>query len=145
MSGGVVGLSFRQLSDGGFMANDFDIGEQRRTWDMDLRPTPPDEYAELDVVSIDRGGLRLLPVFSGEKFRELVAYPIIVERWAIKGCGRGKRRWLAEFTAVERKKISKYYGRFYRWYLVSGTPDRVSMRLSTLELLQRAVAWFARC
>lgn len=86
----------------------------------------------------------LRPVFSGEYFKSQVAYPVIVEAWdRLKGSGSKRRRYQAEFTEAERKLISSYYRKFYRWYLVTGTPDKVMLSLDTLNLLQRAVNFFA--
>lgn len=122
---------------------DFDIAEQRNTKSMDMRPESPAEYAELDSVETGRNGVKLMPVFDGETFQQAVAFPVIVEAWEKKNSGRRKREWLAAFTEAERKKIGKYHSRFYRWYLVTGVPKRVSVNLDTLQLLQKAVNWFA--
>lgn len=83
------------------------------------------------------------PVFSGDEFLRQIDYPVIVESWEKRRFGRGKRKWMAEFTEAERQTIAKYQTKFYRWYLVTGKPDRVMIRLKTLHLLQRAVAFFA--
>lgn len=124
---------------------DHDIGEIRNTKSMDMRPESPAEYVEMDNITTGPNGMQLLPVFSGEMFQKSVAYPVIVEGWDKKSAGRHKRRWEATFTQAERNKISRYYGLFYKWYLVSGTPKRVSLQLNTLTLLQRAVNFFAEC
>jgi hypothetical protein len=91
--------------------------------------------------------MTLLPVFTGEAFARLVQYPIIVEMWdkiAGKNAGgRRKRAYLAEFDEGQRRLISYWYTRFYRWHLTTGTPQRVVMRLATLQLIQRAVHFFA--
>lgn len=113
----------------------------RNTRSMCMTPESPDEFAMLDQVG--DGAFQLLAVMTGGKFGETVAYPVIVEAWGKKDCGRGRRAWLAAFTAGERDTIGRYYARFYRWHLVSGTPKHVSCRLKTIELLQRAVAFFA--
>ena len=114
----------------------------RNTWAMNMSPKPRELLGELDAFE-SRAGLDLLPVFSGEKFLEAVNYPIIVEMWDKKKAFRVKRAWEKEFTEAERNKIARYYGRFYRWHLISGTPKRVVLRLNTLQLLQRAVHFFA--
>lgn len=110
------------------------------TQSMNMRPTSPDAFSMLDHSSSD---FQMLPVMTGEKFIELVNYPIIVECWDRKKSGRVRRRWEEEFDQAERRKIGRYHGRFYRWYLVSGSPDRVACAVRTLRLLQRAVAFFA--
>jgi hypothetical protein len=125
--------------------NDNDIGNQRNTKAMYMQPGSPAEYVEMDTITTGPNGVHLLPVFSGEMFQQSVAYPVIVEAWEKKNGGRHKRRWEATFTQAERNKISRYYCRFYKWYLVSGTPKRISLRLNTLTLLQRAVNFFAEC
>ncbi len=84
-----------------------------------------------------------MPVFTGEQFKKIVVYPVIVEAWDKKKNGRRKRQWLKDFTDAERKKIGTYYGRFYRWYLVTGTPKHVMCQLNTIELLKKAVNFFA--
>jgi len=89
-------------------------------------------------------GMKLMPVFSGERFRELVQYPVMVETWEKKDFGRLKRRWVQEFTLTERQQLGKWYAKFYHWYFVSGTPKTVALTsINTLNLLQRAVAFFA--
>lgn len=89
----------------------------------------------------------MLPTFSGDFFQELVQYPIVVEMWdkvvGRNNTGRKNRAWLASFTEDERRTIHRYYNLFYRWYLRTGTPQYVIMRLKTLHLLQRAVHFFA--
>lgn len=122
---------------------DFDIADQRNTKSMDMRPESPDEYAELDKVDTGQNGMKLLPVFSGEAFQAAVAFPVIVEAWDKKNSGRRQREWLQAFTQAERNKLGKFHRRFYRWYLVTGVPKRVSVNMATLELLQKAVNWFA--
>jgi hypothetical protein len=122
---------------------DEDLGTLiRNTRSMSLAPESPEPYNALDEVDVSKG-LALQPVFTGRAFLDVVNYPVIVEMWEKVKYGRHRRRWLAEFTQAERNKIACYHGRFYRWHLVSGTPDRVACRLSTLQLLQRAVAFFA--
>lgn len=115
------------------------------TKQMSLDPEDPEDYVEMDKPLAGRGGVRLLPVFSGEMFKQQVNYPVIVEAWEKKAAGKHKRRWMETFTKAEQRKISSYYGRFFRWHLRSGTPTRVSMHLDTLKLLQRAVIFFAEC
>ena len=108
---------------------------------INLQPSSSEKYSELDSPEPEKG-LSLFPVFSGEMFRRVICYPLIVEMWHKKDSGRNKRRWLAEFSQTERDKISEYYGRFYKWYLVTGTPRRVALKLQTLQLLERAVSFF---
>lgn len=109
---------------------------------MSLRPEPADEYAGLDEIPTG-AGMTLLPVFSGAAFLRHVNYPVIVEMWEKRKAGRVRRRWEAEFTPAERNSIARQYAKFYRWHLVTGTPEKVSLQLRTLQLLQRAVAFFA--
>lgn len=120
-----------------------DIAEVRNTWSRPQDPGTAEKYAELDEPIAGRNGCSLLPVFSGTAFGSAVNYPLIVESWSKKQSGRQKRRWQAEFTPAERRTLQKYYGKFYDWYLRTGTPRRVSLRLGTLQLLLRAVAFFA--
>ena len=100
--------------------------------------TELDIHDDPDIVR-DGDPVRLVPSFSFDKFRSLVQYEIIVECWKHKESGRGKRRWMAEFTDKERATISRYYKIAYKWYLVDGPSKRVSMHMSTLQLLAKAV------
>jgi len=113
----------------------------QNTRQMSLDPAPADDFAQLDPNNC--AGVELLPVFSGVAFLAAVAYPVLVEMWEKKKSGRVKRAWLATFTEAEREKIGRYHARFHRWHLVTGTPHHVSCRLATLQLLQRAVNFFA--
>ena len=88
--------------------------------------------------------VRLTLSLSGDQFSKTVQYAVIVEAWDHKkeNC-RARRRWLSTFTQAERDTISSYYYRFYRWYLVTGVPERVEVKPSTITLLQRATNFFA--
>jgi hypothetical protein len=85
----------------------------------------------------------LRPVFSGDMFRKVCSYPVIVEMWDRRLNGSVRRRYHAEFTEKERATIARYQTKFRRWHLVVGTPRRVMMSMTTLNLLQRAVGFFA--
>jgi hypothetical protein len=87
--------------------------------------------------------VRLIPSFSFVQFRKLVQYEILVECWKHKESGRGRREWLKQFEEKERRTIERYHRIAYKWYLVDGPPKRVSMHINTLNLLRRAVAFFA--
>ncbi len=120
-----------------------DIDYPQNTRQMSMEPDSPDQFVMMDRETGGGKAHSLLPVFSGDAFRKVLNYPVIVESWEHKKAGRVKREWEKEFTQAERNKIARYYARFYRWYLVSGTPKRVTCRVATLRLLQRAVAFFA--
>jgi hypothetical protein len=91
-----------------------------------------DHVAADPFVWLDEGPERpfvLMPIFTGDRFRELVQYPIIVERWnhaagPVSG-GRVRREWLKQFTEPERKLLGHYQQRFVRWHLATGTPGKV--------------------
>jgi hypothetical protein len=88
--------------------------------------------------------LELCQVFYGDALRRVIDYPVIVESWDKKKSGRVKREWLKQFTESERNLVARYYAKFYRWYLVTGAPERVVFRkLETIHTLQRAAAFFA--
>lgn len=92
---------------------------------------------------IKNQSFQLMPVMTGDKFTEIVNYPVIVESWEKKKNGSKRRKWMSEFDDSERRVISSYYARFYRWYLLSGTPRKIACRMRTLVLLKKAVAFFA--
>ena len=86
----------------------------------------------------------LLPVMTGDCFRRQVPFGVIVESWDRVGrSGSKRRRYNAAFTEAERRVIARYYTKFYGWEMRTGTPRRVAMRLTTLELLRRACDFFA--
>lgn len=129
------------------MTRHYDDFMQQYTTDM-----TPQHAAEMDMdhAELPEGAINLLPVFSGDRFIQVINYPVIVEMWKhlfVNGNrkigGRIGRAFKEQFTEAERKTISKWHTKFYRWYLVTGTPKRVALRLSTVELLQRAVHFFA--
>ena len=96
-----------------------------------------DEYEE----SVKPNSITLMPVFGENYIKRLF---VIVETYEHKNYGRGKREYMKQFTKSERKTISKYYAKIYRWYLVTGIPHNgVRMSLNTYELLCRASDFFA--
>ena len=86
--------------------------------------------------------------YSRDDLQETLQYGCVVEMWD-NVVGRGasgnkRRKYHAEFTAKERKVISRWHTQYHRWYLVTGPPDQVFFRnVSTVHLLQRAAGFFA--
>lgn len=117
--------------------------EIQNTRSMRMDPQPVEAFNSLEDLGAGSEHVSVITTFSGEAFQKFVNYPIIVEMWEKRKAGRVRRAWEAAFTQAERNKISRYYGRFYRWHLVSGTPLKVACNLGTLDLLQRAVEFFA--
>ena len=107
---------------------------------MNITPT---RNSEFEIVSIPGEQKRriIITLFSDE-IRAL-QYPIIVESWYRKADGRGKRLWIQTFSTEERKAASALYKKFYRWHLQSGTPQQAGFAPSTIEFIQRLVAFFA--
>lgn len=119
------------------------LASLRNTRPLSLCPEERENFHDTDDTARSAKALRLRCVWSAAEFAKQVNYPILVVAWNKRTFGRGKRAWLATFTAAERRKIEKYYARFYKWYLISGVPERIVCSLRTLTLLQRAVAFFA--
>lgn len=109
---------------------------------MSMDPESPLDYASLS--DITGGDVKCLLVMRGSVFQQFVNYPIMVEVWPWTATGRVRREFAKAFTQAERNKIQKFYGRFYRWHLVSGVPHRVAVQPKTLRLLQRAVTFFVK-
>jgi len=91
--------------------------------------------------------MRLVLEYSREDLDNL-QYPIMVESWErVAGAGAGgkqRREYLLEFNSIERNTLQRYYRKFHRWYLVSGTPEKfVFRKLETIQLLKRAISFFA--
>lgn len=89
------------------------------------------------------GDLVLRTILSHDLFRKQVCYGVIVECWEHKKAGRVRRLWNEQFTQAEQKLVSKYHTTFRDWVLGKGPPARVAVELKTIELLQRAVNFFA--
>lgn len=72
--------------------------------------------------------MRMAVVMSREELNAL-GYPVVVEGWhhavGNGAAGRQRRAFHAEFSEAERVKARKIYNTFYRWYLKTGTPDRL--------------------
>lgn len=113
----------------------------QNTRSMDLRPQSPQDFVDMDPKATQ--DVAVMVTYSGEAFGRLVQYPVIVEAWDKVNCGSKRRKYNAAFTEAERRLLTLYHGRFFRWYCVSGSPTRVACRLKTLEMLQRAVNFFA--
>lgn len=81
--------------------------------------------------------------FSGDFINQILGYPVIVEAWDKRDQGRVGRAYREAFNEEERRAIGAMYPAMYSWYLRTGIPQRVGMRLRTLQLLQRAANFFA--
>ena len=124
-----------------FTQEDLGYGIQN-TRSMSTIPQPQEDFVAMDPIVTNRRGCRLLPVMTGEMFKTAVNYPVIVEMWEKGKEGRVKRAFHEQFSDAERRTLARYYGRFYRWHLVTGTPKTIACRLQTVRLLQRAVEFF---
>lgn len=86
----------------------------------------------------------LQPIINGDKFTSIINYPVIVESYEkVTRSFSGKRAYKAEFSEDERRLLSYWHTRFRKWYLETGTPKRVVMKTKTMDLLRRAVQFFA--
>ena len=91
--------------------------------------------------------MKLVLEYNRDELNAL-GFPLIVEMWSkVVGpgsCGSKRRKYHKEFTEKERKTISWYHTKFYRWYLVKGTPAyHIFRKRSTITLLGKAVQFFA--
>lgn len=106
---------------------------------MNLAPESSDEFFADD----DRP-LVIAITLTGEFFAKLVDYPIVVmglDKQPLRG--RVRRSYHEQFTESERATVSRWNTKFRRWYFVSGTPQRIMIHPKTLDLLRKAVAFFA--
>ena len=114
---------------------------------MPRRPARAPEIAAEDVDNFDESDLREdappLGVWTGDVFRKLCQYPVIVEAWDKRLSGRVRRAYNDAFTDEERNTITRWQSKFAEWHLRSGARERVVMRHKTLRLLRRAVDFFA--
>lgn len=117
---------------------DLDMGvDVQNTRNMSLVPDSPDHYSSLEEFT--GGDVRCLLVMAGRVFNQFVNFQVLVECWPWLKNGSYRRKYRQAFTQAERNKLAKFYGRFYRWQLISGVPDRVAVRPQTVHLLQRAI------
>ena len=93
-----------------------------------------------------RSKLKIVVELDDEAIAAL-QYPVLVTQWhRAVGPGssaRHRNAYQEQFSEKERRIISRYKSRFYRWYLVTGPPQHTSMKATTYALLKRAVAFFA--
>jgi len=84
-------------------------------------------------------------VLDRDEINRQLPYAVIVENWdKVKSSGSKRRKYLAEFSESERKRLSDLYRKyFYNWYLRTGVPKTFTCRPETLELAQRAGNFFA--
>lgn len=83
--------------------------------------------------------------------------PIVVEAWekavGRHSYGKPRRRWLAEFSAAERKKAGSYHTLFHRWYIggydedkgryIGGPPQEYVTSGAEIDFIRRLVHFFA--
>jgi len=87
--------------------------------------------------------MELAVIYYADEINQKIPFPVIVERWEKKNFGQGKREYYKEFNDKERRTLAAYYPRFYKWYLVKGTPEKCAFAMKNLELLNRAGNFFA--
>lgn len=105
-----------------------------------VEPEPAYEIEIIDDLG-EVNNIRMMMVFGERWIKPLF---VIVEVMDHSIVGRRKREYLAAFAEAERKTISRVKTSLRRWYLVTGIPTRgVSMKLSTMRLMQRAASFMA--
>ncbi len=90
--------------------------------------------------------MKLAIVLSREDLNGL-QFPVVVEMYdKVAGngsSGRQRRAYVEEFDASERARVKKLYDTFYRWYLVTGTPESyVVSGTESLEFMRRVCNFF---
>lgn len=87
------------------------------------------------------------PVFDGQTFARVVDYPVIVAGWSRavgrEAGGRERRAWENNFSKKEQKYLRDVHNTLAVWYLSTGTPEQVMCDLRSLQLLRKAVEFFA--
>ena len=87
--------------------------------------------------------LALVPVMTGAFFNQLIEPMVIVMGLDKPPVGRVKRAYHEQFSDAERRLIARTTTNKLRpWCLVRGLPRRIVMRPATIQLLQRAAAFF---
>lgn len=68
---------------------------------------------------------------------------VLVQSYHHRVHGRVRRAFLKEFNEQERDAIYRLYTRCYKWSMVTGYPEYISMKHGTYHLLIRAAQFFA--
>ncbi len=79
--------------------------------------------------------------FSRDEVEELGTM-VICEMWDKRRYGRVRREFLKTFDEEDRIKLSSIYPKIYKWNLVTGIPDKIRMKMSTYNLINRACNFF---
>jgi len=82
-------------------------------------------------------------VYNRDEINQKIPFPVIVENFHKRLCGKGKREYYSEFTEKERQSIGAYFRQFEKWYLKKGTPEKATFVIRNLELINRAGNFFA--
>lgn len=82
-------------------------------------------------------------VLTADEIRNDIPYAIICTAHdsACWNTMRRKRRWKMEFTEAERNAATEIFRKAHRWFLVTGVPDEVRMRMTTYRLWQKLGAF----
>ena len=88
--------------------------------------------------------MRIALLMNREELNAL-QYPVVVEMYSkVKESGSKRRKYLAEFSEYERRKIKELYELFYRWHLVRGTPEELMFRSAKdIDFVKRVIHFFA--
>lgn len=83
--------------------------------------------------------MEIMMRFNRDEITELIPYSLICEtmcgsKW---GTGRVRRKFLETFSLTERETISRLKAQAYKWHLVTGVPESITMKPKTLDIWQR--------
>ena len=110
------------------------------------RYEPPEhrtEFEDLDSSMNSSKAVAFVMTIRGDEFARTFPYAVIVEMWDKTKYGRVRREWQKQFSEAARKLISTWHTKFRKWHLQTGMPERVAIRPTTMELLRKALNFFA--
>ena len=83
--------------------------------------------------------------FDHDEIQNTIPYAMICETrfGSVWNTTKRRRRWSAEFTEAERDLAGKLFMQAYRWYVITGVPDKVKMKSTTYDLWNRLTAFCA--
>ena len=90
--------------------------------------------------------MKLVTVFEYAELKALQS-GVMIEMWNhVMSTGSGKRKFNAAFTEKEQTIIKEYYIIFYTWHVKkregTGIPKTHQMKISTYQLMERAIKFF---
>ena len=88
--------------------------------------------------------MKLAFTLDHEEINQKIPYALIYEGYErIKRGGKALREYKSTFSVDERKEVYQWIKKFYRWYLVVGAPQELTIKNEDIELIERMALFFS--